>query len=152
MYYLSSMGMTQKMACVCSFTATAVMSSLENLQWHGRDPRNLHVPLQELQLRFSLQAGDRGLCHGLYVSLKNKISDRKTVNRKQNFCMLPATKGFQFNVMEMKVTDKNQCILGNCTSKNVQIRYTQNIQFLLPRRHQKKTGIRRQSSCYCFHI
>ena len=70
------------------------------------DPHNLHVPLQELQLRFSSQTGDRGLCHWLYFGLENKISDRKTVKLKGIFCMLLATRGFQFKVMEMKVTDK----------------------------------------------
>jgi len=46
------------------------------------EPYILLVPLQGLQLRFSSQTGDRGLCHWLHFGLENKISDRKTVKLK----------------------------------------------------------------------
>lgn len=71
------------------------------------DPHNLHIPLQELQLRFSSQTVDRGLCPWLYFGLQNKISDRKTVKLKGIFHMLSANRGFQFKVMEVKVIDKS---------------------------------------------
>lgn len=62
-----------------------------------------HVPLQELQLRLSSLAYDRGLCCWLYFGLENKISDRKTVKLLKFFL---ETRGFQFRAMEIRVSDK----------------------------------------------
>lgn len=105
---------TEVLSKWCKRWLVTAVSQRPLLRWAWRicsnvdmtDPHNLHIPLKELQLRLSSQTGNRGLCHWLYFGLKPKISDRKTVKLKGIFCMLSATRGFQFEVMEMKVTDK----------------------------------------------
>lgn len=125
MYYLSSMGTAQKMTCNHSFIATAITLGLENSQWHGHDITCMY--------------------HCRHYSLEFHHRQETEVVVDSNL------KQWKW---KSHTHTKNECILGNCTRKNVQIRSTTNIQSLLPWPLPKENDIwdSCQSSCYCFRI
>lgn len=94
-----------------------------------------HAPLQELWLKFPPQTGSSYATDCNLVWRTRFLTDYKA---RENFCMLSATRRFQFQITAMKVAGKKSVYPSQWHKSNVQIQYVQNTLFLLYLLKRKK--------------